>query len=888
MKLPELKRRFKNKYVIRIAAGVLTIAVAGGSAGVYTVNAAKTSTKAETPQESTDKKDKKDNKDDEEDLKEVLSSKISKAADEEVGKEETVYVVADNSGKAKDVIVSDWLKNPDGNETIEDVSDLKDIKNVKGKEKFEEKDGKITWKAKGKDIYYQGKTDKELPVKQTISYYLDGEKMDPDEIAGKSGKVTIRFDYKNNQKTTTTVDGKKYSVYVPFTIMTGMILDDSFTNVEVKNGKVISDGDKNMVVGVAMPGLKDSLKVTSSDFSEDIDIPEYVEVTADVKDFSMDMTMSVMLSGITSSDNVEDFVDLSDLDDAIDTLSDSSSQLADGTKELREGLEQLRSKVPALADGANTLNSSTESLRNGVSSLDATLNTAMTEEEKAAASKQASETVDAQADSIKKQAADTVASQKKDIEKKASDAVDAQADSIKKQAADTVASQKKSIEKQASDTVDKQADSIKKQAADTVASQKESIEKQASATVDAQAEAIKKQAADTVAAQQAEIAKQAEALVTAQEADIKSQADQLVDAEAGNIQKLAAAAVKAEFDAGQRQAIADQAKATTTSTVSTALRGNAQLLSILKAGIKANVAAGGGSISDEDATAQAYQLIDAMAVQIGEGAAPNVAAACENAATQAAQKAAVTGAKQGAEKGAVAGAKQGASQGAVAGATLAAQQAAVTGAKQGAAAGAVSGATAAAQQAAVTGAKSGAAAGAVSGATAAAQQAAITGAKSGAAQGAVTGATEAAQTAALSGAKSGAAQGAIAGAESAKKTVAAGIEAVQSNGYSLVTGMDALKNGTQALADQVPALTDGVGKLADGSVTLNEGMVKFDEEGIQKLADTYNGDVKGMLNKVVAVMQAGSDYQSFSDISEDTLGEVKFIIRTEGVGTDED
>ena len=93
--------------------------------------------------------------------------------------------------------------------------------------------------------------------------------------------------------------------------------------------------------------------------------------------------------------------------------------------------------------------------------------------------------------------------------------------------------------------------------------------------------------------------------------------------------------------------------------------------------------------------------------------------------------------------------------------------------------------------------------------------------------------------------------------------------------------MDALKNGTQALADQVPALTDGVGKLADGSVTLNEGMVKFDEEGIQKLADTYNGDVKGMLNKVV-------DYQSFSDISEDTLGEVKFIIRTEGVGTDED
>ena len=870
MKLPELKRRFKNKYVIRIAAGVLTIAVAGGSAGVYTVNAAKTSTKAETTQESTDKKDKKDNKDDEEDLKEVLSSKISKAADEEVGKEETVYVVADNSGKAKDVIVSDWLKNPDGNETIEDVSDLKDIKNVKGKEKFEEKDGKITWKAKGKDIYYQGKTDKELPVKQSISYYLDGEKMDPDEIAGKSGKVTIRFDYKNNQKTTTTVDGKKYSVYVPFTIMTGMILDDSFTNVKVKNGKVISDGDKNMVVGVAMPGLKDSLKVTSSDFSEDIDIPEYVEVTADVKDFSMDMTMSVMLSGITSSDNVEDFVDLSDLDDAIDTLSDSSSQLADGTKELREGLEQLRSKVPALADGAKTLNSSTESLRNGVSSLDATLNTAMTEEEKAAASKQASETVDKQAAAIKKQAADTVASQKKDIEKKASAAVDAQAASIKKQAADTVAAQKDSIAKQASATVDAQADTIKKQAADTVAAQKDSIAKQASATVDAQAEAIKKQAADTVAAQFADDTnpmgtKQLSTYAAGEFKIALTTADNITTVKNTLIQNQSLTdSVKVSLRENIIAAIGEDKFVAATGGATNRTAALAQLYDMNANGIQSQVQAKLGlppipTYTDLEAAvvdSQMNELATKMLGGIAEIAAPKVGASVADAA----------------QKGAVS----------------AAQEAVVTGAKSGAAQGAVSGATAAAQQAAVTGAKSGAAAGAVSGATAAAQQAAITGAKSGAAQGAVTGATEAAQTAALSGAKSGAAQGAIAGAESAKKTVAAGIEAVQSNGYSLVTGMDALKNGTQALADQVPALTDGVGKLADGSVTLNEGMVKFDEEGIQKLADTYNGDVKGMLNKVVAVMQAGSDYQSFSDISEDTLGEVKFIIRTEGVGTDED
>ena len=361
MKLPELKKRFKNKYVIRIAAGVLTVAVAGGSVGAYTVQAEKSAkTKTETTQES--------DKDAEEDLEEVLTSKVSNT-ESDATKEETVYVVADNTGKADTVIVSDWLKNPDGKDKLEDESDLKDIKNVKGKEKYEEKDGQIIWNAKGNDIYYQGTTEKELPVKQTITYYLDGEEMEPEEIAGKSGKVTIRFDYKNNQKTTVTVDGKKHSVYVPFTILTGMALDDSYSNVEVKNGKVISDGDKQFVAGVVMPGLRSSLNVKSSDFGGDIDIPEYIEVTADVKDFKLDMTMSVMMSGVATGDDVEDIVDLSDLDDAIDTLSDSSSQLVDGTKELSKGMNQLKAQLPTLINGVTALKTGSSQAASGANDL---------------------------------------------------------------------------------------------------------------------------------------------------------------------------------------------------------------------------------------------------------------------------------------------------------------------------------------------------------------------------------------------------------------------------------------------------------------------------------------------------------------------------------------
>ena len=111
-------------------------------------------------------------------------------------KTETVYVNADADGTADQVIVSEWLQNHDGSDKLEDYSNLKEIKNVKGDETFtEDQDGNIIWDAQGNDIYYQGKTDEKLPVSVKVSYYLDGQKITPQELAGKSGTVKIRFDY---------------------------------------------------------------------------------------------------------------------------------------------------------------------------------------------------------------------------------------------------------------------------------------------------------------------------------------------------------------------------------------------------------------------------------------------------------------------------------------------------------------------------------------------------------------------------------------------------------------------------------------------------------------------------------------------------------------------
>ena len=174
-------------------------------------------------------------------LQDALTSEISKDGASDADKEETVYVLADANGNANDVTVSTWLKNSDGAEGLNDKTNLTDIQNVKGYEEYKDNgDGTITWAANGSDIYYQGKSNEELPVDVKVTYKLDGEEIEPSELAGKRGKVTIRFDYTNNTKKTVTVDSKNTEVISPFVMLSGMILPvDKFSNVQVENGKVI-------------------------------------------------------------------------------------------------------------------------------------------------------------------------------------------------------------------------------------------------------------------------------------------------------------------------------------------------------------------------------------------------------------------------------------------------------------------------------------------------------------------------------------------------------------------------------------------------------------------------------------------------------------------------
>lgn len=609
MKLPELVKRFEKKYRIRIVAGVLVVALIGTSVSAYDVHGARaagTETEQSTGQntqtgrnteqgEKTEQNTEQEAGSEEEETADLLRDKLGDALDhinieeKTIGKEETVYVIADSNGKAKEIIVSDHLHNEEGAKTIEDVSTLRDIENVKGDETFHQSGDQLTWQADGNDIYYQGTSTKELPVSQQITYFLDGEERKPEEMAGKSGEVTIRFSYTNNESVKTKIDGAETEVYVPFVAVSGMVLNENFTHVKVSNGKVVEDGTKTLVVGYALPGLKESLAVEDEDFDNDVTIPQYLEVTADVEYFELGMTMTVVANAMDFL-NMNEVSDFSDADELVDTLTDAVGQLqvgsgalaegtdtlrdkmgefadgvstlrkgvsdyTDGVKRLADGISTFKSSVPTLSNGVTTLNSSAASISEGVALLDRTLNTAFTDKEKKDMTKAVAETLAKQEKNIKKSAAESIKAQENSIKNQAEAAVDAQAEGIKTLAEGSVDAQAAGIKAQAEGSVDAQAAGIKAQAEGTVDAQADTIKAQAEGTVDAQAEGIKAQAEAGVTAQADAIKNAASAGVAAQKETLENAAAASVQQKAEEIKNQAQAGVNAQAAAIQAAAV---------------------------------------------------------------------------------------------------------------------------------------------------------------------------------------------------------------------------------------------------------------------------------------------------------------------------------------------
>lgn len=671
----------------------------------------------------------------EQEEKPVLSETVvTDPTQAEIVKDETVYVIAGADGSVQKIIVSDWIKNSLGKAEIHDRSELKDAENVKGDETYTMNgDNMRVWDAQGNDIYYQGNMEKELPVSLAVSYQLDGRNISPNELPGKSGKIQIRYTYTNNQYEMVEIDGKQEKLYVPFAMLTGMLLDnDVFTNVEVSNGKLINDGNHTAVVGIAFPGMQSNLAIAKDKF----EVPDYVEITADVKNFKLANTVTVATNEIfnrldpekmNSADGLTgSFVELTK---AMDQLMDGSSQLYNGlctlldkSGTLVDGIDQLASGASKLKDGTESLSSGTSELANGVKSLASGLAELTANNNSLnAGSKQVFE-------SLLNMANTQLAAAGIEIPKLT-------IDNYAKVLNGVIASLDK-------DNIAQQAQAVARE--------------KVTAAVNAQKDTVKAAVTEQV---QAEVRAQVTAAVRE---NVKAQVLAAMGLTADTIPEEQKAAIEAAVDAKLQEAAAQTAIAENTA----GKMQSAEIQSLISAK------------TEEQIQVLIEQNMNSPEVQ--------------NQITEALKQAASGAAEISSLK-----------------ASLDSYHTFYAGLNQ--------------------------------------------------------------YTAGVAAAKKGADQ------------LNAGAAKLKSGASELNSGMSTLYNGIHELSSGAPALKGGVTELRDGAMKLSDGLKEFNEKGVQKLIDAVDGDLGGLLTRVRATINVSKNYQSFSGISDDMDGQVKFIYRTDAI-----
>ena len=285
----------------------------------------------------------------------ILGGNIAFASEAKTYKNETVYVTKE-AGKVTDQTVSVWI-NKDGKADIKDKSDLKEIKNLETDEKIEAKDGFIDINSKDKDFYYQGKTDKDLPVDVEIKYELDGKLIDFKDLEGKSGKVKITITAHNKVKESLK-PGK--AIYAPYLVMTEMTFaDDEVKNIEADSAKIIKDGKNQIVAGVLAPGLRENFAGLLDD--EKLDkFKDQIEIEMEVENFKPSEAYVVITNEIFQ--DVKNLGSFDDLEGGLDELTANAAKLVDGSDKLKEGSKSLNNGISNLADGSEKLSAGSEKL----------------------------------------------------------------------------------------------------------------------------------------------------------------------------------------------------------------------------------------------------------------------------------------------------------------------------------------------------------------------------------------------------------------------------------------------------------------------------------------------------------------------------------------------
>lgn len=263
-----------------------------------------------------------------------ISTAIPTSASYALTQDETVYVKLGSDGAAYETSVVEHLKNDKKDYQLFDRTSLRNIENLNGFESFMVEDGKVVWNAEGKDIYYQGKTEQELPIQVEVAYKMNGETKALAEIVGKAGKFEVSYRFKNLSKVG--------DIYTPFVAaLATTFKEGTVSGLEVTNGKVESNGRTLAVAAVAAPGLYESLGI------EELKNTDEIVLSFESEKFELGDVYIGVTPKLLDSEDLKVFAELDSLSESANTLANSSQQLVNGSASLNAGLGELQAGILA-------------------------------------------------------------------------------------------------------------------------------------------------------------------------------------------------------------------------------------------------------------------------------------------------------------------------------------------------------------------------------------------------------------------------------------------------------------------------------------------------------------------------------------------------------------
>lgn len=285
-------------------------------------------------------------------------------------KTETVYSTLKSDGSINHTSVTSHLLTVDKSELL-DQTELKDILNINGNETFKVDGSTLTWDSDGKDIFYRGTTEKQLPIETKIQYYLNDEEKNVSELIGKKGTIKIVLQFQNKEANEVIINGTKETLYTPFVITLGTMLNNKNNHsISVTNGKVIDTGSKSMIAGIVSPGLYESLGI------EELKKFNEITISYNTDNFSSsDIYFAATPKLIEESDFAiftkldSMYGKMSTLQQSINTIEQGAKALENGSSVLTNGTKELSTNLGSLLEVMKSLENGSTQLKEGITSL---------------------------------------------------------------------------------------------------------------------------------------------------------------------------------------------------------------------------------------------------------------------------------------------------------------------------------------------------------------------------------------------------------------------------------------------------------------------------------------------------------------------------------------